>query len=69
MSTTSPLNLFALPDGQIVNLAPHCDSPAEKFQLADGSFVVAIRIERETEDTGAKDRALVLARAVHAARR
>jgi hypothetical protein len=62
------LNLFALPDGTIVNLAPHCDAPAEKFQLADGSFVIAIRVEPETSDTGAKARAQALARAVHAAR-
>lgn len=44
---------YALPSGTIVRLYGHCKSPVERYQIADGSFVVAYRVDPSREDGSA----------------
>jgi hypothetical protein len=37
-------NPYALPSGEVVNLPAHCRDNAERFALADGSLVWAVRV-------------------------
>jgi hypothetical protein len=37
-------NVYALPDGQVVNLPDHCRDSLERFTLGDGSLVWAVRV-------------------------
>lgn len=44
MGMKTAANDYALPTGQVVTLPSHCHDAAERFTLADGALVWAVRV-------------------------
>lgn len=48
------VNAYALADGTAVNLPDHCRDCAERFEMADGSLVWAVRVGVGTVESAAR---------------